>query len=219
MNDRVFLQGMVLRVSPVGDADRRLVLLTRERGKITAFAKNARRPGSSLVGCTRPFVFGTMELFEGRSTYNLIATQVINAFDGVTTDLEASCYGSYFLEFADYYAREGLEAGEMLKLLYVTLGALTKQEHSKKLIRSVYELKCMAINGEYAEKPLGACAEAAEYAWGYVLRAPYENLYRFDLEPSALESFAAQVRRLREYYIEAEFRSLEILKTLDQGML
>ena len=32
--------------------------------------------------------------------------------------MECACYASYFVEFADYYGGEGIEATEMLKLLY-----------------------------------------------------------------------------------------------------
>ena len=104
MRESVNLTGIVLKASPVGDNDRRLVILTRERGKITAFARGAKRPGSQLMGVTRPFVFGTFKLYEGRDAYNLQGADVLNYFAEIPLDMEAACYGSYFLEFAGHRA-------------------------------------------------------------------------------------------------------------------
>ena len=110
MRETVTLTGMVLLSAPSGDFDRRLVLLTRERGKITAFSHGARKPGNPLMAASRPFCFGNFNLYEGRNAYNLQSAQITNYFDGLSTDMEAACYGSYFLETAAYFAQENLDA-------------------------------------------------------------------------------------------------------------
>ena len=148
MTGQVHLTGMVLVSMPVGDYDRRLTILTKERGKISAFAKGARKPTSPLLGCSQPFSFGEFILYEGKSSYNVVSADISNYFAELREDVESIYYAMYFCEFSCYMTKENLEAGEPLKLLYMTLRALSKPSLHKKLVRRIFELRFMAVNGE-----------------------------------------------------------------------
>lgn len=145
------VQGMVLRSAPQGDYDRRLVLLTKEKGKITVFARGARKSSNALAGKTNPFSFGNFLIGSGSSAYYLKQAEIINYFMEMGQDYERNCYGCYFLEFADYYSREDTEGLQMLKLLYQSLRALLKDSIPNRLVQNIFELKAMVINGEYPE--------------------------------------------------------------------
>ena len=148
MGDLVMLTAMVLSASNVGDYDKRIVLLTKERGKISAFAKGARRPNSPFVAMCQPFSFGQFSFYEGRSSYNLHHADITNYFTELRTDLEAVYLGMYFCEFADYLTNENNDESAILKLLYQSLRALTKGTIPYVLIRCIYEVKVLAFYGQ-----------------------------------------------------------------------
>ena len=210
MREQISVTGMVLMAAPVGEYDRRLVILTRGRGKITAFARGVRRPGNQLMAAAAPFVFGKFLLYEGRDAYTLAGAEVENYFREIAGDMEAACYGSYFLELADYYGRENIDATETLRLLYQSLRALLKPSVPNRLVKPVYELKLMEINGEYRELPLGRLNDSTLYAWQYVLAAPVESLYTFTLTDQVLGEFVRCVEQNKERFIDKTFHSLDI---------
>ncbi|MCI8576159.1 MAG: DNA repair protein RecO [Lachnospiraceae bacterium] len=217
MREALNLTGMVIKATPSGESDRRLVILTRERGKITAFARGARRPGSMLMGVSRAFVFGQFRLYEGREAYSLQSAEISNYFPELTGDMESACYGSYFLELADYYGRENADCEEMLLLLYQSLRALAKPSLPNSLVKLVYELRVMVANGEYTEQPPVPVGESAVYAWEYIVASPMEKLYTFVLTEQAQRELETAVRVNQKRFLDREFHSLEILRAMVDG--
>lgn len=149
MNRNVMVTGMVLTAMPIGEYDKRITLLTLERGKITAFARGARRPNSQLLAACNPFSFGQFEVYEGRTSYNVVRAEISSHFTEVTGSLDATYYGFYFLEMADYFAQENGDEREVLKLLYQSLRALSDSRYDKQLVRAIFELKMLVLQGIY----------------------------------------------------------------------
>ena len=209
--------GMVLSAAPVGDYDKLVVLLTRERGKIRAFARGARRPGSALMAAANAFAFGEFQIYEGRTSYTMSQASIQNYFGELMTDFEGACYGQYFLEFADYYTRENADGSDFLKLAYQSVRALLVPSLPRKLVRYIYELKAMTYSGEcpqtFEQFSDWNLNPSTEYALQYVVAASVEKLYTFLLTEEVFAEFARVVTWLRKHYVEHRFKSLEILET------
>lgn len=154
---QIKVTGMVLSGTPVGDYDKRLVILTKERGKISAFARGARRPKSPLLAACEPFTFGEFTVYCGRDSYSVSSVEVMNYFSELREQLEDIYMGMYFCEVADYFTRENLDAREVLKLLYQSLRALKVPSLPRSLVKAIYQFKMIALNGEAPR--LFACME------------------------------------------------------------
>ena len=84
MQEVTVATGMILKAEPIGEYDRRVVLLTMEYGKITAFARGARRPNSKLLASTSPFCYGHFKVYPGRNAYTLVDAEITHYFDELT---------------------------------------------------------------------------------------------------------------------------------------
>ena len=215
MQEFTEVTGMILKAEPIGEYDRRVVILTKERGKISAFAKGARRPNSKLLAATNPFSFGEFKLYVGRSSYNVMDITVTNYFEGLREDFEGAYYGMYFLEVMDCYTRENNDEKEMLKLLYQSLRALQHTSLDNRLVRYIFEMKAMVLNGEFPGMPVeGVWEESTRYAVMYIMNSTIEKLYTFVVTPTVLAELKKIADVYRTRYIDRAFKSLEIVDNL-----
>lgn len=212
MSNFVQVTGMVMEVSPVNDYDRRLVILTKERGKITAFCRGARRVNNRLMAAANQFAFGIFKLIEGRTSYNLTDAEISNYFEELRTDFEGAYLAMYFVEIASYYSRENNDEVELLKLLYQSLRAIIKESLDNRLVRAIYEIKSIVVNGEFPGLPNNIkMSETARYTIDFICKTKPEKLYTFTVNDDVIDEISAFSTRCIDKLIDKKFKSREIL--------
>lgn len=215
MQDFLVITGLILQVVPIGDYDRRIVILTKERGKIAAFAKGARKQNSRLLAATNPFSFGEFKLYVGKSSYNIMEANISNCFQELREDLQSAYYGMYFLEIMDYYTRENNDEREMLKLLYQSLKALSKESLPNELVRYIFEIKAIVLNGEFPGIPTDdSILQATKYAIDFIARTGIESLYTFTVTEEVLHQLGRLAAKYQNSVIDIKLKSLGILEAL-----
>ncbi|MCL2253889.1 MAG: DNA repair protein RecO [Lachnospiraceae bacterium] len=209
--------GIILKAEPIGEYDKRVVILTGEKGKIAAFAKGARLKNSRLLAATNPFCFGTFTLFHGRSSYSITEAEISNFFAVLREDYEAAFYGMYFLEVMDYYTHENIDEKKMLNLLYQSLKAVSHPSYENQLVRYIFEIKALVLNGEYPGVPERAgerWSETCLYTLDYIANTSIEKLYNFTVSSEVIAELATICAVFRHRFIDKAFKGQEILDSL-----
>ncbi len=148
------VSSVVVRQRDLGEADRVLMLYTRERGKLSAVAKGIRRPRSKLAGSLQLFSHASVQLAAGRSLEVVTQARALDTFYDLRSDMERFAHSSYAAELLDALTDEGMADSVLFGLLLSTLAALHSGGDAPTLIRA-FELKLLTRLGYGPE--LDAC--------------------------------------------------------------
>ena len=231
-------QGIVLRSYPFGDADRVVVLLSPNRGKIRTVAKGIRKTKSRFGGRLEPFTHVDLVLYEGRNLDTITQVAVIEPFPHLRGDLDAVVAAGTMVEASDAVAQEEETSIRLFLLLQRGLRALESGLRGSDLITS-YLLKLADVVG--VAPALARCAACGRtdgldrfsFSGGGVLCAAcgaegsvrlrngltehLERLATTDLtglsgEDSELSKEAMGVaRRFVEYHLDRKLASLAVM--------
>ncbi|MDF2524689.1 MAG: repair protein RecO [Clostridiales bacterium] len=140
-------QGIVLKYTNLGEADKILTILTRNKGKIKAVAKGCRKPKSSLLASSELFAFSEFVLYKGANLYQISQADTRETFYNLRNDLLKLSYAVFFVEMADAVSEEELSSERLFLLLAKTLYYLAEGEIPIGIINEAYQLKLMDISG------------------------------------------------------------------------
>ncbi len=144
-------EALVLRTYKLGDADRIVVFLTRDRGKKRGVAKGARRQRSRFAGALEPLTDVRVAYFERerRELVGMNYAETVRSPLGIPAS-DALGYVGYFAELLDEWAQDA-DADERLYRLGVSmLDALSAGVPVEPLAR-YFEYWLLRLQGVYPE--------------------------------------------------------------------
>ena len=154
---RAKLTAIVLRTVDTGEADRVVTLLTRERGKVAAFARGARASRRRFGGSLEPFTLVSAEVRE-RSASELLdldSVTPLDAFGGIRSDLARIACAGYAAELSREVVRDHEPHEDLFDLLAAYLRALDAAPARPAALRA-FELGALRAAG--LAPRLDACA-------------------------------------------------------------
>ncbi|MVA77523.1 DNA repair protein RecO [Auraticoccus sp. F435] len=155
-------EAIVLRTHKLGEADRIITMLSRQRGKIRAVARQVRRTTSKFGSRLEPFGHIDLQLAQGRSLDVVTQVELRHAWgDPLSRDYSRWTAGQVMLETADRLVTEEREPA--LQQFLLLAGALrvlsagtSDGERPPTMVLDSYLLRSLAVAG-YAPS-FGDCA-------------------------------------------------------------
>ncbi|MGM0500989.1 MAG: DNA repair protein RecO [Bacillota bacterium] len=138
---------IVLRHYELGEADKIIVLFSRERGKIRVVAKGVRKTKSTLAAGLEPFTHNHILVYQGNSDLgNLSQCDIETSFADLRSDFVKTAYASYAAELVNELTIDNDINKLLFDLLLLTYRLLSTSEKNNLIIRT-FELKLLNILG------------------------------------------------------------------------
>ena len=213
MYEPLWVRGIVLSVSQLGEYDKRMVVLTEQLGKITIFANGARRQNNRFTAVAQSFTMGRFQLRPGNQAYTLTGAEIERPFLELSGDIEGYTSAAYCCELTDYFTREGVGGSDELNLLYVTFLALLEERLPFSVIRSAFALKLLHI--EFPDLTERLDKEMQEPAIArYILEQPIGRTFSFEVKDQGARELDRVVKKELDRVLDYPLRSEGILASL-----
>jgi DNA repair protein RecO (recombination protein O) len=141
------VEAVVLRHADWGEADRILTLFTRERGKVRAIAKGARKIRSRKAGHLEPFTHVTLQLAKGRDLLIVTQADTLDAYLALGVDLVKTGCASYLVELLDRFTYEDENENQAIFRLLTEGLSRVASESDPWLAMRYYEVRLLDLLG------------------------------------------------------------------------
>ena len=119
--------GVVLRTYRLGEADRIIVMMTAQHGKVRAVAKGVRKPKSRFGARLEPVSHVAVMMYEGRQLDIVNQAESVDHFRGVREDLDRLTRAMALLEVVDQIGQEREPNPRLYQMLVGALRTLAAQ--------------------------------------------------------------------------------------------
>ena len=140
------VEGVIIRHTDFGEADRLLTIFTRESGKVRSIAKGMRKARSRKAGHVEPFTRTNLQLARGRDLFILTQAEAIEGYSALREDLILLGYASYVIELIDRSTTDDEENRSLYNLLTQTLARLNRGDDPNRVAR-YFEIRLLDYVG------------------------------------------------------------------------
>ncbi len=238
------VNGIVIKESDMGESGKRIVVLTKEHGKMLLSVRGAKNTKKGMQAASQLFSCCEFTVFEGRGFYSVTQADVIESFYDIRSDFERLSYGAYILEITERASFEELQNNMAFDLLLRTLFVLSSGKRKPRLVAAIYVLRLLKEYGfvgdcsrcsdcgnelqeayyslsaddifckDCREADCGKLGGGALKALIHVTESPVNTLFAFDVSDSVLEELWEFSSVYRMEYLGDNYKTLNYINNI-----
>lgn len=202
-------EGLILRRSNFGEADRVLTVLTDRFGKISITARGVRKITSRRAGNVELLNLVKLHLFKGKN-YTLTEAESIETFQGIKNNLSLSTAAFHILELVDRLIPQDQINKVVFDLTVATLRIL--EENPRQIFIRGFEVKLLSLLGFWS---IDAIKDLTPRTRELLERLEYNSWEQISVLEIKKEEAIALERVLRYYLekiLESKLKSVRVLE-------
>jgi len=151
MEDTYNVKAIILNRKPIAENDSKVIVYSRELGKLELTARGTKKIKSKLAGHLEPLNLADIMVVRGR-TYDYVGASFSeNCYVNIKNDLARLTVAGQAVKMVDKLIKPGLADGEIFRLLEDYLGILDSSKSDTVILNSFFIIKFLAELGHQPE--------------------------------------------------------------------
>lgn len=207
----IAVEGIILKRTNFGEADRMLTVLTKNLGKISVIARGVRKITSRRAGNVELLNLVKIGLFKGKG-YTLTEAQSIKTFPRIKSNLAISTAGFHILELINKFLPENDPNPAAYALVKEILDEF--ENSPRQIILRAFEIKILKVTGFWSISKINWADKKIISLLKKLENEPVKNLSELEIN----EDQAIALERVLRYYLESvletKLRSADVMRDL-----
>jgi len=203
--------GLILKRSNFGEADRILTVLTNRFGKISVIARGVRKITSRRAGNIEVLNLVKLHLFKAKS-YTLTEAEAQETFAKLKESLLLSTVAFHVIELIDRLVPEGQKNEKLFDLSVSVLKIL--EENPRQIFLRAFEVKLLGMLGFWGRKAVQGLDYDLQYLLDQLEKNSWQEIEKMELNPQQAVALERFLRYYTERVLESPLKSASVMEKL-----
>lgn len=207
-------EGIIIKTRNFSEADKIIVLLAKNKGRIEAIAKGARKSTSKKTALIDLAAYGDFRIATGKSLDIITEVKLINGFEAIKNNLQSAGIVYYLLDVIDRFFSHPEQGEEIIKDLLDTLAIINDAKELDNKLKALYLMLVKLLDKTGFLDVTGLETDRTKKIVQFAIKSNLITCMKLKLEKEDLKALDQYTFTQISEVVQKRFKSYEFLKTV-----